>query len=64
MTLMKLRQNFVMADLARRFKTSQSQVSKTVGMWIDIMSEHTNNLIMWLPRETIKATLPQAFKEH
>lgn len=31
MTLMKLRQNFVMADLACRFKTSQGQVSKTVG---------------------------------
>ncbi|KAJ8375535.1 hypothetical protein SKAU_G00061150, partial [Synaphobranchus kaupii] len=64
MTLMKLRQNFVMADLARRFKMSQGQVSKTVGMWIDIMAEHTKDLIVWLPRETIKATLPQAFKEH
>ncbi len=40
MTLMKLRQNFVMADLAQQFKTSQGQVSKTVGLWIDIMSEH------------------------
>lgn len=64
MTLMKLRQNFVMADLARRFKISQGQVSKTVGMWIDIMSEHMKDLIVWLPRETIKATLPKAFKEH
>uniref|UniRef100_A0A667W8G4 THAP-type domain-containing protein n=1 Tax=Myripristis murdjan TaxID=586833 RepID=A0A667W8G4_9TELE len=63
MTLMKLRQNFVMADVARRFKTSQSQVSKTVGQWIDIMSEHMKDLIPWLPRETIRATLPQAFKE-
>lgn len=64
MTLMKLRQNFVMADLARKFKTSQGQVSKTVGIWIDIMSEHTKDLVMWLPRETIKAMLPEAFKEH
>lgn len=40
MTLMKIRQNFVMADLAQWFKTSQDQVSKTVGIWIDIMSEH------------------------
>uniref|UniRef100_A0A8C6UA01 Uncharacterized protein n=1 Tax=Neogobius melanostomus TaxID=47308 RepID=A0A8C6UA01_9GOBI len=64
MTLMKLRQNFVMADLARRFKISQSQVSKTVGMWIDIMCEHMRDLIVWLPRETIKATLPKAFKQH
>uniref|UniRef100_A0A671UHG4 THAP-type domain-containing protein n=1 Tax=Sparus aurata TaxID=8175 RepID=A0A671UHG4_SPAAU len=64
MTLMKLRQNFVMADLARRFKISQGQVSKTVGMWVDIMCEHMKDLIVWLPRETIKATLPKAFKEH
>ncbi|XP_049905572.1 uncharacterized protein LOC126393433 [Epinephelus moara] len=64
MTLMKLRQNFDMADLARRFKTPQHQVKKTVGMWIDIMSEHIKDLIPWLPRETIKDTLPQAFKEH
>lgn len=28
------------------------------------MSEHTKDLVLWLPRETIKATLPQAFKEH
>lgn len=62
MTLMKLRQNFVMADLARRFQISQSQVSKTVGHWIDLMSEQMRDLIPWLPRETIRATLPQAFK--
>ncbi|KAJ8278435.1 hypothetical protein GJAV_G00087590 [Gymnothorax javanicus] len=63
MTLMKLRQNFVMADLARRFKTSQSRVSKIVRRWIDVMSEHVKDLILWLPRKTIKATLPQAFQE-
>lgn len=47
MTLMKLeRQNFVMADLAQQFKTSQAQVSKTVGMWIDIMYEHQGPYIV------------------
>ncbi|KAL7387754.1 hypothetical protein ABVT39_000377 [Epinephelus coioides] len=64
LTLMKLRQNFVMADLARQFKISQGQVSKTMGIWLDIMCEHMKDLIVWLPRETIKATLPKAFKEH
>ncbi|XP_034043800.1 uncharacterized protein LOC117525943 isoform X1 [Thalassophryne amazonica] len=64
MTLMKLRQNFVMADLARRFKVSQGLVSKTVGMWVDIMCEHMKDFTVWLPRETIKATLPKAFKDH
>lgn len=28
------------------------------------ISEHTKDLIPWLPRETIKAALPQAFKGH
>lgn len=64
MTLMKLRQNFVMADLANRFKVSTSQVSKTIKFWIGVMAEHTKDLIPWLPRETIKATMPQAFLRH
>ncbi|XP_042350772.1 uncharacterized protein LOC121949214 [Plectropomus leopardus] len=62
MTLMKLRQNFDMADLARRFKTLVTEVRMTVGVWIDIMCEHIKDLVVWLPRETIKATLPKAFK--
>lgn len=64
LTLMKLRQNFVIADLARRFKMSPGQVSKTLKFWIDVIAEHTQDLIPWLPRETIKATLPQIFMEN
>ena len=64
LTLMKLRQNFVIADLARRFKMSPGQVSKTLTFWIDVIAEHTQDLIPWLPRETIKATLPQIFKDN
>uniref|UniRef100_A0A671KKW8 THAP-type domain-containing protein n=1 Tax=Sinocyclocheilus anshuiensis TaxID=1608454 RepID=A0A671KKW8_9TELE len=64
MTLMKLRQNFVIADLAKRFGKSHGQVSKTVKFWIDVLYKHTKDLIPWLPRETIKATLPEAFKDH
>lgn len=64
LTLMKLRQNFVIADLARRFKRSPGQVSKTLTFWIDVIAEHTKDLIPWLPRETIKATMPQVFQEN
>ena len=63
LTLMKLRQNFVIADLAKRFKMSPGQVSKTLKFWIDVIAEHTQDLIPWLPRETIKATLPKAFMD-
>ncbi|KAL1269695.1 hypothetical protein QQF64_031984 [Cirrhinus molitorella] len=64
MTPMKLRQNFVIADLAKRLDRSHGQVSKTVKFWIDVLYKHTKDLIPWLPHETIKATLPQAFKDH
>uniref|UniRef100_A0A674A1E1 DDE Tnp4 domain-containing protein n=1 Tax=Salmo trutta TaxID=8032 RepID=A0A674A1E1_SALTR len=64
LTLMKLRQNFVIADLARRFKRSPGQVSKTLTFWIDVIAEHTKDLIPLLPRETIKATMPQVFQEN
>uniref|UniRef100_A0A8C9XSS4 DDE Tnp4 domain-containing protein n=1 Tax=Sander lucioperca TaxID=283035 RepID=A0A8C9XSS4_SANLU len=61
--LMKLRQNFVIVDLAKRFKMSPGQVSKTLKFWIDVIAEHTQDLIPWLPRETRKATLLKAFKD-
>uniref|UniRef100_A0A672RAP9 THAP-type domain-containing protein n=1 Tax=Sinocyclocheilus grahami TaxID=75366 RepID=A0A672RAP9_SINGR len=64
MTLMKLRQNFVNADLAKRQNKSHGQVSKTVKLWIDVLYKHTKDLIPWLSRETIKATLPEAFKDN
>lgn len=62
MTLMKLRQNFVMAVLARQFHVSDTLVSKTVGLWIDIMGEHCKILVPWLPRDVIKATSPPVFR--
>ncbi|KAK9952733.1 hypothetical protein ABG768_018540, partial [Culter alburnus] len=58
LTLMKLRQKFVIVDLARCCKMSPGQVSKTLKFWIDVMDEHTQDLIPWLPRKTLKATLP------
>lgn len=64
LTLMKLRQNFPGADLARRFKISASKVSKIITHWIDVLAEHTQDLIPWLPRDTIKATMPEVFLQH
>ena len=51
---MKLRQNFGLGDLAKRFKRLRSEVSKILTFWIDAMADHTKDLIPWLPRETIK----------
>ena len=62
MTLMKLRLNLLLADLAKRFKVSLSTVSRTITFWIDVLAEHLSALIVWLPRESIRASLPEAFK--
>jgi hypothetical protein len=64
LTLTTLRQNFVIADLARRLKRSPGQVSKILKFWIDVIAEHTKDLIPWLRRETIKVTMPQVFLDH
>lgn len=41
LTLMELRQNFAVADLARWFKRSTSHVSKIIEHWIDVLAEHS-----------------------
>lgn len=62
LTLMKLRLNLMIGDLSRRFFISESLASKIISYWVDKMEEVTRDLIPWLPRETIQATMPDAFK--
>ena len=65
MTLMKLKLNLLVADLSRWFGVSDdSLVSKTVKFWIDTLAIHLTNLIVWLPREIIKVTMPSCFKRY
>lgn len=64
MTLMKLRLNLLQEDIAERFQVSQPCVSKVISHWLEVMEEKMRPYIPWLPRETIRATMPQCFKEH
>ncbi|XP_063731418.1 uncharacterized protein LOC134859056 [Eleginops maclovinus] len=64
MTLMKLRLNLLQQDIAERFQVSQPFVSKVISFWLEVMEERMRLYIPWLPRETIRATMPQCFKEH
>ncbi|XP_071392573.1 uncharacterized protein [Centroberyx affinis] len=64
LTMMKLRLNLLQEDLAERFSVSQSVVSRVLSYWIDLMEENMREYIPWLPREIIRATMPQCFKEH
>lgn len=63
MTTMKLKLNLLQADLAERFAVSQGLVSRIISYWIDTMEENMRIYIPWLPRETIRSTMPQCFRE-
>ncbi|CAI5689183.1 unnamed protein product [Oreochromis niloticus] len=64
MTLMKLKSNRVIGDLSRQFHISQSMASKIISHWLDKLEEVLQPLIPWLPKETIQATMPEAFKKN
>uniref|UniRef100_A0A3P9AYL6 THAP-type domain-containing protein n=1 Tax=Maylandia zebra TaxID=106582 RepID=A0A3P9AYL6_9CICH len=64
MTLMKLKSNRVIGDLSRQFHISQSMASKIISHWLDKLEEVLRPLIPWLPKETIQATMPEAFKKN
>ncbi|XP_039858167.1 uncharacterized protein LOC120715317 [Simochromis diagramma] len=64
MTLMKLKSNHVIGDLSRQFHISQSMASKIISHWLDKLEEVLRPLIPWLPKETIQATMPEAFKKN
>ncbi|XP_039525901.1 uncharacterized protein LOC120478179 [Pimephales promelas] len=63
MTMMKLKLNLLQGDLAERFAVSQGLVSRILSYWIDTMEEHMRIFIPWLPRDTIRSTMPQCFRE-
>ncbi|XP_031173694.1 uncharacterized protein LOC116063007 [Sander lucioperca] len=63
MTLMKLKTNRVIDDLSKQFCISQSVASNIISYWIDKLEEVLRPLIPWLPRETIQATMPEAFQK-
>ncbi|XP_035513382.1 uncharacterized protein si:dkey-56d12.4 [Morone saxatilis] len=64
MTLMTLKSDRLIGDLSRQFHISQSMASKIFSYWIDRLEEVLLPLIPWLPKETIQATSPEAFKKN
>uniref|UniRef100_A0AAZ3SXG6 THAP-type domain-containing protein n=1 Tax=Oncorhynchus tshawytscha TaxID=74940 RepID=A0AAZ3SXG6_ONCTS len=63
-TLMKLKLNLLQQYLAERFGVSQRIVSRVISYLIDMMEENPREYIPRLLRETIRATMPQCFKDH
>ena len=64
MTLMKLKLNLILGDISHRFNVSTSIASIVISHWIGVMGEQVKVLIPWLPRETIRATMPLPFKRN
>ena len=63
MTLMRLRLNLTIADLAYRFAISTSTTSADILKWINIAY---NRLVMlkWPSRDNLLATTPMSFRQH
>ena len=64
MTLMKLRLNLPVQDLAYRFGTSTSTISRVFTLVIDVMYKRLHFLLRWPTREELRSTMPMEFRTH
>ena len=64
MVLMKLRLGLLNEDLGYRFGVSNSTVSRTFHKWLESMYIRLKPCIRWPDKETVRKTLPIAFKKH
>ncbi|XP_061594927.1 uncharacterized protein LOC133458741 [Cololabis saira] len=64
MTLMKLKLNLILGDIAYRFNVSRAMASIVISHWIDVMGGQFKDMISWLPRDTIRATMPLSFQRN
>ena len=60
-TLMKLRHNITMNDLAYRLHVTEATVSKFFHKWLDVMYNNLKQLIIWPDSETLRQNLPSVF---
>ena len=63
MTIMKLKLNMPMQDLAYRFNISRSTVSRIFLAWMCVMDVRLMPLIVWPERQDLIRTMPQCFQE-
>lgn len=64
LVLMRLKLNLIFDDLCRRFGISSSLACKIFNSWIPVLADKLKSLIIWLPRETIRACCPESFREN
>ena len=63
LTLMRLRLNLHMEDLAYCFNIGSSTASDTFSRYIDLMYIHLKFLLKWPSQEVCRANMPQVFKD-
>ncbi|XP_050703867.1 uncharacterized protein LOC126989267 [Eriocheir sinensis] len=64
LTLMKLRHNFPMQDLAYRFCVSITTCSNVFLKVLDILYVRIGWMVRWPSREELQKTMPLTFREH
>ena len=62
-TLLKLRLNSPIQDLAYRFDISKATVSRIILKWLIQMDIRLQGLIIWPDRESLRKTMPECFQE-
>ena len=62
LTLMKLKLNMPLEDLAYRFNVSVSTISRVFLAWMVTMDTRLSPLIKWPDREDLWHTMPQCFQ--
>lgn len=63
LTLVRLRLGLQFQDLGKRFEISFQLASRIFHSWINLLSDHLKDLILWLPKETIQRSMPKSFRE-
>ena len=62
LTLMKLRLDVPLQDLAYRFNISIATVNRIFHCWIDIMDRRLSSQIVWPEREDLWRPMPKCFQ--
>ncbi|XP_077354673.1 uncharacterized protein LOC144002881 [Festucalex cinctus] len=63
MTIIRLRLNVPLRDLAYRFNTSESTASRIFEKWIEILDVRLRHIVRWPNREDLRKTMPLTFQE-
>ena len=63
LVLMKLRHGYVNKDLALRFNTNVTNISKIFRTYLKALTDILRNFIVWPDREALRRNLPSSFQK-